>query len=100
MECVTPNAGQNIQQVCLTSKCLCPLPISVSLPPMWIFSVDDVEDVPTLEGDAQLVARDVQVVVRVVRKVGTVVVLQTQQDRFTGGTSSLFEGVGVVAKSR
>jgi hypothetical protein len=44
---------------------------------MWIFPVDDMEDVPTLERDAQLVARDVQVIIWVVRKVGPVMVLKT-----------------------
>ncbi len=42
---------------------------------MLVLPVDDVEDVPPLEADAQFVARDVQVVVRVVVKVGAVVKL-------------------------
>ncbi len=43
---------------------------------MGVLPVDDVQDVPALEGDAQLVAGDVQVVVRVVVEVGAVVELR------------------------
>jgi uncharacterized phosphosugar-binding protein len=41
-----------------------------------VLAVDDVEDVTALEGDAQLVARDVEVVVGVVGEVSAVVVLK------------------------
>ncbi len=43
---------------------------------MGVLPVDDVQDVPALEGDAQLVAGDVQVVVRVVVEMGAVVELR------------------------
>ena len=63
-------------QPVLTCQCLRPLSVPVCLPPVRVLPVDDVEDVAPLEGDAQLVARDVQVVIRVVRKVGTEVKLE------------------------
>ena len=59
-----------------TRKSLGPFSVSVGLPPVRVFSVDDVEDVATLERDPQLVARNVEVVVRVVGKVSPVVILQ------------------------
>ena len=45
---------------------------------MRVFPVDNVEDVAPGEGDAQLVAGDVQVVVRVVAEVGAEVELETE----------------------
>ena len=67
----------------LTSQSLSPLPVPVSLPPMRILPIDDVKDVATLEWDAQLVTRDVQVVIRVVWKVGPVMVLKMKQKNST-----------------
>ena len=52
-----------------TCKRLGPLAVSVGLPPVLILPVDDVQDVSALERDAQLVARDVEVVVGVVVEV-------------------------------
>ena len=50
---------------------------------MRVLPVDDVQDVPALEGDSQLVARDVEIVVRVVVEVGAVVELEKKtQVRF------------------
>ena len=46
---------------------------------MRVFPVDDVQDVTPLEGDAQLVARDVEIVIRMVREVSSVVVLKNDQ---------------------
>ena len=66
-----------------TCQRLCPLSISVGLPPVRVLAVDDVQDVPALEGDSQLVARDVEIVVRVVVEVGAVVELEKKtQVRF------------------
>ena len=48
--------------------------IPVSLPPVRVVLVDDVEDIAALKGDAELVAGDVEVVFRRVGKVGAVVV--------------------------
>ena len=48
--------------------------IPVCLPPVGIVLVDNVKDVPALEGDAELVTRDVQVVFGAVGEVGPVVV--------------------------
>jgi hypothetical protein len=42
---------------------------------MGVFPVNNMQDVTSLEGNAQLVARDVQVIIRVVREVSSVVVL-------------------------
>ena len=47
---------------------------------MRVVPTDDMENVATLEADAQLVARDVQVVVRGVGEVGTVVILDIRLD--------------------
>ena len=55
-----------------------PLSVPVRLPPVRVFPVDNVEDVAPGEGDAQLVAGDVQVVVRVVAEVGAEVELETE----------------------
>ena len=46
-----------------------PLAVPVGLPPVLVLPVDDVQDVAPLERDAELVARDVQVVVGVVVEV-------------------------------
>ena len=43
---------------------LSPLAVPVCLPPVRVVLADDVEDVATLEGDAELVAGDVEIVVR------------------------------------
>ena len=59
---------------------LSPLAVPVCLPPVWVLLADHVQDVAPLEGDAQLVARDVQVVIRGVGEVGTVVILQIRLD--------------------
>ncbi len=59
-----------------TCQGLSPLAVPVGLPPVWVLPVDDVQDVTALKRDAQLVARDVQVVVRFVVEVGTVMKLQ------------------------
>ncbi len=48
--------------------------VPVGLPPVRVVLVDDMEDVPALEGDAQLVAGDVEVVIRHVGEVCAVVV--------------------------
>ncbi len=48
--------------------------IPVGLPPVRVVLVDDMEDVPALEGDAQLMAGDVEVVIRHVGEVCAVVV--------------------------
>ena len=48
--------------------------VPVSLPPVRVVLVDNVEDVAALEGDAELVAGDVQVVLRRVGEVCAVVV--------------------------
>ena len=53
-----------------------PLAISVGLPPVGVVLADDVEDVATLEGDAELVAGDVEIVVRGVGEVCSVVELK------------------------
>ena len=52
-----------------TCEGLGPLSVSVGLPPVLILPVDDVQDVSALERDAQLVARDVEIVVGVVVEV-------------------------------
>jgi len=57
---------------------LCPLSVSVSLPPVLVFAVDDVKNVSSLEADAQLVTRNVQVVVRVVVEVRPIMHLQEE----------------------
>ena len=41
-----------------------PFAVTIRLPPMRVVFAYDVEDVATLEGDAELVTRDVEVVVR------------------------------------
>ena len=43
---------------------LSPLAVPVSLPPVRVVLADDVEDVATLEGDAELVTGNVEIVVR------------------------------------
>ena len=43
---------------------------------MWVLLADHVQDVAPLEGDAQLVAGDVEVIVRSVGEVGPVVELK------------------------
>ena len=43
---------------------LSPLAVPVSLPPVGVILADHVEDVATLEGDAELVAGNVEIVVR------------------------------------
>ena len=68
-----------------TCKRLGPLPVPVGLPPVGVLLADDVQYVPPLEADAQLVARDVQVVVRRVGEVGPVVVLEQPVKSLTAG---------------
>ena len=46
---------------------------------MGILPVDDVQDVAALERDPELVARDVEVVVRVVGEVSTIVILKIEK---------------------
>ena len=41
-----------------------PFAVTIRLPPMRVVFAYDVEDVATLKGDAELVTRDVEVVVR------------------------------------
>ena len=55
---------------------LSPLAVPVGLPPVWVLLADHVQDVAPLEGDAQLVAGDVEVVVRGVGEVCSVVELK------------------------
>ena len=43
---------------------LSPLAVPVGLPPVRVVLADDVEDVATLEGDAELVTGNVEIVVR------------------------------------
>ena len=59
-----------------TGERLRPLAVPVGLPPVWVLLADHVQDVAPLEGDAQLVAGDVEVVVRGVGEVGSVVKLK------------------------
>lgn len=59
----------------LACQSLRPLAVPVGLPPMRVLPVDDVEDVAALKRDAQLVARDVEIVIRVVIEVGAIVKL-------------------------
>ena len=64
---------------------MCPLPVSVGLPPVRIFLADDMEYVTTLEGDTKLMTRYIQVIIRgvgevspvVEHRVGTVIILRT-----------------------
>ena len=58
------------------SQGLCPLSVPVGLPPVRVVLADDVEDVSPLEGDAKLVARDVEIVVRGVGEMCPVVKLK------------------------
>ena len=58
-----------------------PLAVPVGLPPVLVLPVDDVQDVSPLEGDAQLVARDVQVVVGVVVEVRAEVELAGRREK-------------------
>ena len=53
-----------------------PLPVPVGLPPVRVVLADHVENVPALEGDAELVTRDVEIIVRSVGEVCPVVELK------------------------
>ena len=60
----------------VTSQRLCPLPVPVGLPPVGVVLADHVEDVAPLEGDPELVAGNVEIVVRGVGEMGSVVELE------------------------
>ena len=53
-----------------------PLPVPVGLPPVRVVLADHVQDVSALEGDAELVTGDVEIVVRSVGEVSPVVELK------------------------
>ncbi len=61
-----------------------PFPVSVSLPPIGIVFVYDMEYIATLEGDAQLVTRDVEVIPGVVGEMRAVVELQDAEVALDG----------------
>ena len=76
----TSSSGEcSLDRPLLTRQRLRPLAVPVGLPPVGILPVDDVQDVAALERDPELVARDVEVVVRVVGEVSTIVILKIEK---------------------
>ena len=71
-----------VETVRFTGEGLRPLAVPVGLPPVLVLPVDDVQDVAPLERDAELVARNVEVVVGIVVEVRAEVQLE-------GGYSAL-----------
>ena len=59
-----------------TCQGLGPLTITISLPPVRVIFADNMEDIPPLEGDAKLVTRNIEIIVRSVGEVGSEVILE------------------------